>query len=84
MSSPTGCLWRGRRWRSSSDDPVTATIDLLTRWEQSGAIWRVRSLSAAEAVVELCTCFGERVDVVRPTDAETLRYLAARPSSADD
>jgi hypothetical protein len=63
---------------------VTATIDILTRWELSGAIWRVQSISDAEAVVELCTCFGERVDVVRPTDAETLRYLAARPSSADD
>ena len=75
---------RARRWRSSSDEPVTATIDILVRWEEGGAIWRVQSISDTEAVVELCTCFGERVDVVRPTDAETLQYLAARPSSADD
>ncbi len=62
---------------------MTATTDILQRWEQSGAIWRVRSISAAEVVVELCTCFGEPVDVVRATDAETLRYLRQRPASSD-
>jgi hypothetical protein len=63
---------------------VSETIDILTRWEQSGAIWRVQSISAAGAVVELCTCFGEPVDVVRTSEAEALRYLAARSSSDDD
>ena len=63
---------------------MAETIDILRRWEQSGAIWRVQSISGAEAVVQLCTCFGEPVDVVRTADPEALRYLAARPSSADD
>jgi hypothetical protein len=61
-----------------------ATRDVLERWEQSGAIWRVRTLSASEAVVDLCTCFGEPVEVLRSQDAGLLRYLAARRSSDDD
>ena len=63
---------------------MSETIDILERWERSGAIWRVQSISGAEAVVELCTCFGEPVELVRTTDAETLRYLAARSSSDQD
>jgi hypothetical protein len=58
-----------------------ATIEVLARWERSGAIWRVRSLTDSEAVVDLCTCFGEPVAVLRSTDAAVLRYLAARPAS---
>ena len=53
----------------------------LERWEASGAIWRVRSLADDEAVVELCTCFGETVELVRATDPATLRFLAERPAS---
>jgi hypothetical protein len=53
----------------------------LERWEQSGAIWRVRSLAGHEAVVELCTCYGEPVELVRTTDADTLRYLQDRRAS---
>jgi hypothetical protein len=60
-----------------------ATIEVLTRWEQSGAIWRVRTITESEAVVDLCTCFGEPVDVLHARRAEVLRYLAARPSSDD-
>lgn len=53
----------------------------LARWEDSGALWRTRSLRDEEAVVELCTCHGEVVEVLRSGDAALLRYLAARPSS---
>lgn len=60
-----------------------ATVEVLERWEQSGAIWRVRTLSASEAVVDLCTCFGEPVEVLRSRQPEVVRYLAARPSSED-
>ena len=63
---------------------MSETIDILERWEQSGAIWRVQSISAAEAVVELCTCFGEPVELVRTADAAALRYLAARSSSGSE
>jgi hypothetical protein len=53
----------------------------LERWEDSGALWRTRSLGAAEAVVELYTCHGELVDELRSGDPELRRYLEARPSS---
>jgi hypothetical protein len=56
-------------------------IDTLLRWEEHGAIWRARSVTETEAVVDLCTCYGEPVDQVRFTDPEVLRYLAGRPRS---
>ena len=60
-----------------------ATREVLERWEQSGAIWRVRSLTESEAVVDLCTCFGEPVEVLHARQPDVLRYLAARGSSED-
>ena len=59
-------------------DPVA----ILTRWEQHGATWRVRSLSPTEAVVELCTCYGDPVDELRSGDPALLAFVAAR--SAED
>lgn len=55
----------------------------LARWEDSGALWRTRSLTADGAVVELCSCHGEPVDELRSADPDLLRYLAARRSSED-
>jgi hypothetical protein len=56
----------------------------LERWEESGAIWRVCWLAEEEAVVELCTCYGEPVGLVRATDPDTLRFLGDhRASDAD-
>ena len=60
-----------------------ATLEVLERWEQSGAIWRVRTLSESAAVIDLCTCFGEPVETLRATQPDVLRYLAARASSED-
>jgi hypothetical protein len=56
-------------------------LDTLERWEEHGAIWRLRSIEDGEAVVELCTCHGEPADELRSREPELLRYLAARPSS---
>lgn len=58
-------------------------LQTLTRWEDSGALWRTRSLGTAEAVVELCTCHGEPVDELRSRDPELLRYLVLRRSSEE-
>jgi hypothetical protein len=60
-----------------TDEPLA----ILQRWAQHGAIWRVRSLAAGEAVVELCTCHGEPVDELRSDDPALLRYLTERPRS---
>lgn len=56
-------------------------LTTLARWEDSGALWRTRSLGPGEAEVELCTCYGELVEMLRSDDPELRRYLVARPSS---
>ena len=50
-------------------------MEALERWEAHGALWRVLTLTDRLAVVELCTCYGERVDTLRSGDPELLRYL---------
>jgi hypothetical protein len=61
-----------------------APLDILTRWEDHGAIWRALSVTETEAVVQLCTCFGEPVDELRSGDPELLAYLATRRRSDAD
>jgi hypothetical protein len=53
----------------------------LSRWEEFGAIWRTKSITEEEAVVELCSCHGEPVDELRSTEPELLTYLRSRPDS---
>jgi hypothetical protein len=63
---------------SSFDDRGDEPVATLERWEAHGATWRVLILSDKLAVVELCTCHGEPVDVLRSSDPALLRYLAGR------
>jgi hypothetical protein len=58
-----------------------ADLEKLERWELHGAFWRLISIEAGEARIELLTCHGEAVDELRSGDPELLRYLTARPSS---
>jgi hypothetical protein len=58
-----------------ADDPV----EVLRRWEDHGAVWRVVELTADRAVVDLCTCYGEPVDRIESTDSQLLRFLAENP-----
>jgi hypothetical protein len=53
-------------------------VDILTRWEDNGAVWRVEALGDDHAVVALCTCTGETVDRLESGDDELLRFLRAR------
>jgi hypothetical protein len=57
-----------------ADDPV----DVLTRWEDHGAVWRVVDLTDERAVIDLCTCYGEPVDRIESTDPQLLRFVAER------
>jgi (2Fe-2S) ferredoxin len=50
-------------------------IDVLTRWEDSGAVWRAVHVSDARAVVDLCTCTGEPVDRLESDDPELIRFV---------
>lgn len=50
-------------------------IETLERWEDHGAVWRIRRLSDTVAVVDLCTCYGEPVDRLESSDPELIAYL---------
>lgn len=62
----------------TNDEPP---LDTLHRWEDHGAIWRARLVTDCEAIVDLCTCFGELVEQLHSNDPDLLRYLAQRPRS---
>ena len=55
-----------------------STVEVLQRWEDHGAEWRVVQLSDELAVVDLCTCYGEPVERIESDDAELLHYLRER------
>jgi hypothetical protein len=53
------------------------TVAELEDWALHGATWRALELSDEHAVVELCTCFGEPVDVREGAGAQLIEYLRA-------
>jgi hypothetical protein len=55
--------------------PRPATIAELQDWTLNGATWEPVQLSDERAVVELCTCHGERVDVVESGDPEVIEFV---------
>jgi hypothetical protein len=58
--------------------PRPATIAELEDWTLNGASWAPVELTNRRAVVELCTCHGERVDVVESDDPDFIAYVRAR------
>jgi hypothetical protein len=66
-----------------ADKPMIETpVEVLERWERHGASWKVHHLSDALAIVDLCTCYGEPVDRLETDDADAIRYLRDRGTSA--
>ena len=62
------------------DDPV----EVLQRWEDSGAVWRVVSRTDSTIVVALLTCSaGEEVDRFTSTDPDLLAFVGRRAGSED-
>jgi hypothetical protein len=62
----------------TSEDPV----DMLQRWEDAGAIWRVVSRDTHRVEVALLTCTGgEEVDRLHSSDPELLAFVGERWSS---
>jgi hypothetical protein len=59
-------------------EPIRAptTIEDLQRWEEHGAIWRAVELTDGRAVVELCTCYGEPVDLVQSQDPKVIEFVS--------
>ncbi|MBV9311168.1 MAG: hypothetical protein JOZ73_10060 [Solirubrobacterales bacterium] len=58
------------------------TLADLERWEDHGATWRTLELSDSRAVLELCTCYGEPVDVVEGTRRELIEFVRAQGSAS--
>ena len=61
-----------------ADDPV----EVLKRWEDHGAIWRVESLADDRAVVLMCTCYGEPVERLESSDPHLLDFIRSREPPA--
>lgn len=59
-----------------------ATIEELERWEEHGAIWRPVEIGDQHVVVELCTCYGEPVDLVMSRDPSVIEFV--RNQRGDD
>jgi hypothetical protein len=60
--------------RLSHETPV----DRLRRWEEFGALVRVRHLSDERAVVDLCSCTGQPEERVETGDEALIAYLRER------
>lgn len=60
------------------------TVGDLERWEDHGAVLRTVEVTDARVVVELCTCYGEPVDVVASEDPGVIEFIRghdqARPT----
>jgi hypothetical protein len=60
----------------SPDRPRLTRAD-LERWQDSGATWRALEITDTGAVVQLCTCTGEPVDVLAGTGADLVAFVRA-------
>jgi hypothetical protein len=59
-------------------------VDVLRRWEQSGAIWTVVSQTGGRLEIALLTCTGaEQVDRLVSDAPELAAYIGGRLSSGD-
>ena len=57
-------------------------MDVLTRWQGFGAVWRVVSSDASGVTIALCRCDGgEEVDRFTSDDRSLLMFLSGRTSS---
>ena len=54
------------------------TIAELEDWELHGAIWRPLEVTDERAVVELCSCSGEPMDLVEGESPELIEFVRTR------
>ena len=62
---------------------MESQIEVLRRWEDHGAQWRVVSMGEDRAIVDLCTCYGEPVERIESEDPELLRFLRESDGGSD-
>lgn len=59
-------------------------VQILRRWQESGAIWRVVDRRAAWLEISLITCDGgEEMQRLRSADPDLLAFVGARSSSEE-
>ncbi|MFC6013028.1 hypothetical protein [Nocardia lasii] len=59
-------------------------VDMLLRWENSGAVWRVVDRRPDSVTIALYDCAGgQEVDRFRSADPALLRFLGQRTGSED-
>jgi hypothetical protein len=61
---------------------ATVTVDYLKDWELHGATWRAVQISDERAVIELCSCSGEPMDLVEGNDAQLIDYVRSHGGSS--
>jgi hypothetical protein len=54
------------------------TVEHLKDWELNGATWRAVELDDRHAVIDMCSCTGERMDRVESDQPELIEYVRAR------
>ena len=59
-------------------------VDVLKRWEDHGAIWRVEEQTGERTVVLMCTCYGEPVDRIESADAGLRAFVRERGGASDN
>jgi hypothetical protein len=51
------------------------TLEDLRRWEDHGATWQALEIEEASVTLQLCTCFGEPVELARGEDPDLVGYV---------
>jgi len=51
------------------------TLADLRRWEDHGATWRALEVDDEFVVLQLCTCFGEPVELRRSDEHQVIEYV---------
>ena len=66
----------------TSDSTSQHPLDVLRRWEESGAVWRVISKSKDAVDIALLTCSaGDEVERIHTSDLEVLAFVGSRTSN---
>ncbi len=47
----------------------------LQRWEDHGATWRAVEMDGESVVLELCTCYGEPVEMARSREQALIEHV---------
>ena len=64
------------------DDPHHEPVEVLRRWEASGAVWEVLAESGDELTISLLTCdAGQEMGRVRSADAALREFVGGRQRS---